>query len=72
MFQKTLGVARKYGAVIVAAPLALAGQAYAALPTETTTAIDTAKTDISTAIGLVMAAMVVIWGLQQVRKKMGW
>ena len=72
MFEKTLGVARKYGAVIAATPLALVGNAYAALPAAVSTAITTAETDMTTAVGLVIAAMVVVWGLKKLGTKMGW
>jgi len=47
-------------------------QAYAALPTAVTDAIDGYETDATTAIGLLMAAGVVIWGLFKLARKFGW
>jgi hypothetical protein len=46
--------------------------AYAAVPAEVTTAVATAQADLLTAIGAVIAAMVVVWGLRTLGKKMGW
>lgn len=46
--------------------------AHAALPTEVSTAVDTAKTDLLAAIAMVMAAMVAVWGLRKLASKMGW
>lgn len=54
------------------ATMAVAGAAQAALPTEVSTAVDTAKTDLLAAIGMVMAAMVAVWGLRKLAAKMGW
>lgn len=48
------------------------GSAHAALPTEVTTAVTTYQTDALAAIGMVMAAGVVIWGLMKLKSKMGW
>ena len=59
----------KYGSAAIALA---AANAHAALPTEVTTAIDTAKTDLLAAIGLVIAAMVTVWGLRKLGQKMGW
>lgn len=59
-------------AVVQAAALGAAGAAHAALPTEVSTAIATYQTDALSAIGLVMAAGVTIWGLMKLASKMGW
>lgn len=59
-------------AAVQAAALVAAGAAHAALPTEVSTAVDTAKTDLLAAIGMVMAAMVAVWGLRKLAAKMGW
>jgi len=57
----------------VAVALLSAGvAAQAALPTEATTAIADAKTDLLSAIGAVIAAMVTVWGLRKLGQKMGW
>lgn len=61
---------RKYGAA--GAALLLATQVHAALPEDAATSIATYKTDATTAIGLVMAAGVVIWGLLKLASKLGW
>lgn len=50
----------------------LVSSAHAALPTEVSTAVDTAKTDLLAAIAMVMAAMVAVWGLRKLASKMGW
>jgi Inovirus Coat protein B len=59
-------------AVVQAAALGLSGAAYAALPAEVATEISTAKTDMLSAIGLVIAAMVAVWALKKLGSKMGW
>ncbi|CAB5696708.1 major capsid protein [Comamonas aquatica] len=59
-------------AAIPAFVLATAGTAHAALPTGISDAIDAAKTDMETAVGLVIGAMVVIWGLLKLASKLGW
>lgn len=48
------------------------GAAHAALPAAVSTAISDYQTDATTAIGLIMAAGVVIWGLMRLKSKMGW
>lgn len=57
-----------------AAALALAavGTAHAALPTEVGTSITSYKEDALSALGLVMAAGVAIWGLNKLAIKLGW
>ena len=59
-------------AIVQAAALFAAGAAHAALPPAVSEAIDTSKTDMLAAIGLVMAAMVAVWGLKKLASKMGW
>jgi flagellar biogenesis protein FliO len=59
-------------AVVQAAAMGLATAAHAALPAEVNTEIATAKTDMLTAIGLVIAAMVAVWALKKLGSKMGW
>lgn len=59
-------------AAILAFALAIAGSAHAALPEGIETAITAAKTDMTTAIGLVIGAMVVVWGLLKLASKLGW
>ena len=59
-------------AAIPAFVLATTGAAHAALPAEVSTAITGYQTDATTAIGLVMAAGVTIWGLMKLASKMGW
>lgn len=61
---------RTYGAAGTA--LLLATQVYAALPEDASTSIATYKADATTAIGLVMGAGVVIWGLLKLASKLGW
>lgn len=59
-------------AVVQAAALAAAGAAHAALPAAASTAITDYQTDAVSALGLVIAAGVVIWGLRKLGSKMGW
>ncbi len=60
-------------AAIAAFPLTVAStSSYAALPTGVADAIDAAQADMTTAIGLVIAAMVVVWGLVKLGRKLGW
>ena len=59
-------------AVIPAFVLASAGAAHAALPSGVDTAITAAQTDMLTAIGLVIGAMVAVWGLLKLASKLGW
>lgn len=51
---------------------ATGGAAHAALPTGVSDAITTYQTDATAAIGLIMAAGVVIWGLMKLASKLGW
>lgn len=59
-------------AAVPAFVLATVGTAHAELPAAVGTAITAYQTDASTAIGLVMAAGVVIWGLMKLASKLGW
>ncbi len=59
-------------AAVPAFVLATVGSAHAALPTAVSGAIDAYKTDATEAIGLIMAAGVVIWGLMRLSSKFGW
>ena len=52
--------------------LVASGAANAAVPSEATLAITTAGTDIVTAIGTVIVAMVAVWGVRKLGSKMGW
>lgn len=75
MFQKTLGVARKFGARAASAGTVLAftaASAHAALPPGAQEAIDEFKENGVLAVGAVMGAGVVIWGLLALKRKMGW
>ena len=55
-----------------AVALLAAGNAAAAVPAAATAAIAEAGTDMTTAVGAVIAAMVVVWGLRKLGQKMGW
>lgn len=57
------------GSVAVAAFFNLA---HAALPESVTTAISSAQTDLLSAVGAVIGAMAVVWGLRKLGQKMGW
>lgn len=59
-------------AAIPAFVLASAGAAHAALPTGVDAAITSAQTDMLAAIGLVIGAMVAVWGLLKLASKLGW
>ena len=59
-------------AIVQAAALSAAGAAHAAVPEAVTTALDATKTDLLSAIGAVIAAMVAVWGLKKLGQKMGW
>lgn len=47
-------------------------QAHAELPAAVGTAITAAQTDMLAAIGLVIGAMVAVWGLLKLASKLGW
>ena len=59
-------------AIVQAAALGLATTVHAEIPAAATTAITTAGTDILTAVGAVITAMVAVWGLMKLGRKMGW
>lgn len=59
-------------AAVPAFVLATVGTAHAELPAAVSTAITAYQTDATTAIGLIMAAGVVIWGLMKLASKLGW
>lgn len=59
-------------AAVPAFTLATAGYALAALPAGVTTAIETAGTDMTTAVTAIIAAFVVFWGLKKLAGKFGW
>lgn len=64
--------ARNAAGTVGACALVFAGQAHAELPAAVATAIDAYKTDATTAVGLIMGAGVVIWGLMKLASKLGW
>lgn len=51
---------------------ALFSAAHAALDAGIGTAITAAKDDLLAALGLVIVAMVAVWGLRKLGRKMGW
>lgn len=59
-------------AAIPAFVLATTGAAHAALPAGVSDAIDSAQTDMLAAVGLVIGAMVAVWGLLKLASKLGW
>lgn len=59
-------------ALIPAFVMATAGAAHAELPAAVETAITAAKGDMLSAIGLVIGAMVAVWGLLRLASKLGW
>lgn len=59
-------------AAIPSVALATIGAAHAELPAGASTAITAYQTDATTAIGLIMAAGVTIWGLLKLASKLGW
>lgn len=59
-------------ASVLAIGAAAASSAHAELPAAVSTAITGYQTDATTAIGLIMAAGVVIWGLMKLATKLGW
>ena len=59
-------------AAIPAFVAATTGAAYAALPSGVDTAITAAQGDMLAAIGLVIGAMVAVWGLLKLASKLGW
>jgi len=75
MFEKTLGVARKFGAKAAAAAVTLpvlVGSAYAELPAAVKTETDAFKADALAALGMIIGACIAVWGLKKLGSKMGW
>lgn len=67
--------ARSKVAATIAVGTAAAGataSAHAALPAAVATAVGDFQTDATTAVGLVIGAGVVIWGLMKLGRKLGW
>ena len=50
----------------------LSAPSFAAVDAAITTAITGAGTDILTALGSIMGAMIAAWGLKKLASKMGW
>lgn len=71
MYEKTISVARKYGARVAAVP-ALAvvamGNAHAVLPTEVETNLASLSTDALKVAGIVLAAIVAVYAFKFIRK----
>ncbi|WP_418117779.1 major capsid protein [Variovorax sp. 350MFTsu5.1] len=59
-------------AAVGAALLALGAGAHAALPEGAAEAINTYKTDVVAAIGLVIAAGIAVYAVKKLGQKMGW
>lgn len=59
-------------ASVAAAVLAAGTSAMAALPAGASEAIDTYKTDVVAAIGLVIAAGIAVYAVKKLGQKMGW
>jgi len=68
-------MSKKLKARLLAIPavvMSTVGTAMAALPESVATDVAGAKTDMTTAIGLVIGAMVTVWGLLKLASKLGW
>jgi hypothetical protein len=59
-------------AAVPAFVAATAGSAMAALPESVSGDVATAKADMLAGIGLVIGAMVAVWGLKKLASKLGW
>jgi hypothetical protein len=59
-------------AAVAAFALAATSAAHATLPLGLSTAIEAYQTDATTALGLIMGAGVVVWGLIKLKSKLGW
>lgn len=59
-------------AAVTALAFAGATSAHAALPDAVATSIEAAKVDMLAAVGLVIGAMVAVWGLLKLASKLGW
>lgn len=65
----------KFQALLASIPLmalSVIGTAHAALPEQVATEVGNAKTDMLAAVGLVIGAMVAVWGLLKLASKLGW
>lgn len=70
---KIMNIGRKYGAkaaVVFAAPLALATQAWAAVPEQVKTDLGTAKTDSVEVAGIVLGIFVAIFAFALMKRVM--
>lgn len=63
---------QKFARLSAVTALAVIGTAHAAVPAAATAAITEAGTDMLTAVGAVITAMVAVWGLKKLGSKMGW
>jgi hypothetical protein len=63
-----LVTARNAAAAVAAVALMLAGQAYAAVPADVTTALEEAKTDAMTVGGLVLVVIIAIAAFKFIRR----
>lgn len=72
MLNATRKVALKYAAAPLALVVGGISSAHAELPSGVSTAISGYQTDATTAIGLIMAAGVILWGLFKLGRKFGW
>lgn len=68
---KNSAFARRLAFISATTALAV-GSAHAELPAAVATSITAAQTDMTTAIGLIIGAMVVVWGLRKLGQKLGW
>lgn len=69
MFKNRINAVR---ALLASGALVLGSAAHAALPDGASAAITSYKEDALSALGLVMAAGVSIWGLNRLAQKLGW
>lgn len=60
------------GATVASVLATLGMSAHAALPSEVTTAITDAGTDMVTAVTAIIVAFVAFWGIKKLGQKMGW
>ena len=60
------------GATVASVLATLGMSAHAALPSEVTTAITDAGTDMVTAVTAIIVAFVAFWGIKKLGAKMGW
>ena len=60
------------GATVASVVATLGTSAHAALPAGVITAIETAGTDMVTAVTAIITAFVAFWGLKKLASKFGW